>query len=58
MSAKSIRKKTWQEKLTDSKGLPRTDKVTGKMTARRGTGTMVVSAPVVKDFPRFLAHKL
>jgi len=49
MSAKSIRKKTWLEKLSDSKGLPKIGKVTGKMTARWGTGTMVVPAPIEVD---------
>ena len=49
MSAKSYRKKTWQEKLADSKGLPKVGKVTGKMTTRWGTGTMVVPAPIEVD---------
>jgi alkylated DNA nucleotide flippase Atl1 len=49
MSAKSNRKKTWQEKLADSKGLPKIGKVAGKMTARWGTGTMVVPAPLEVD---------
>jgi alkylated DNA nucleotide flippase Atl1 len=49
MSAKSSRKKSWQEKLADSKGLPKIGKVTGKMTARWGTGTMVVPAPLEVD---------
>lgn len=49
MSAKSTRKKTWQEKLADSKGLPKIGKVTGKMTTRWGTGTMVVPAPIEVD---------
>jgi 6-O-methylguanine DNA methyltransferase, DNA binding domain len=49
MSAKSIRKKSWQEKLADSKGLPKIGKVTGKMSARWGTGTMVVPAPMEVD---------
>ena len=49
MSAKSYRRKTWQEKLADSKGLPKVGKVMGKMTARWGTGTMVVPAPLEVD---------
>jgi alkylated DNA nucleotide flippase Atl1 len=49
MSAKSTRKKTWQEKLADSKGLPKIGKVTGKMTTRWGAGTMVVPAPMEVD---------
>jgi hypothetical protein len=38
-------KKSWREKLEDSKGLPRIGKVTGKMSKRWGTGTMVIPAP-------------
>jgi alkylated DNA nucleotide flippase Atl1 len=49
MSAKSYRKKTWQEKLADSKGLPKVGKITGKMSSRWGTGTMVVPAPIEVD---------
>lgn len=43
MSAK--KKKTWREKLADSKGLPKTGRIEGKMTTRWGTGTMVIPAP-------------
>ena len=42
-------KKTWREKLADSKGLPKVGKITGKMTKRWGTGTMVVPAPTQVD---------
>ena len=42
-------KKTWQEKLADSKGLPKIGKVEGKMTRRWGTGTMVIPAPLEVD---------
>jgi hypothetical protein len=42
-------KKSWREKLADSKGLPKTGRITGKMTKRWGTGTMVVPAPVEVD---------
>ena len=38
-------KKTWREKLADDKGLPRVGKVTGKMSHRWGTGTMVIPSP-------------
>jgi len=38
-------KKSWREKLADDKGLPKVSKVTGKMTQRWGTGTMVIPAP-------------
>lgn len=39
------RKKSWREKLADDKGLPKVGKVTGKMSQRWGTGTMVIPAP-------------
>ncbi len=38
-------RKTWQEKLADSKGLPRVVEITGKMSKRWGTGTIVIPAP-------------
>ncbi|GAI28127.1 unnamed protein product, partial [marine sediment metagenome] len=38
-------KKSWQEKLADDKGLPRVSEITGKMSTRWGTGTMVIPAP-------------
>lgn len=39
-------KKSWREKLKDNKGLPRVVKITGKMTKRWGTGTVVIPAPM------------
>src|SRR5687768_12733720 len=42
-------RKTWREKLADSKGLPKVGKVEGKMTTRWGTGTMVIPAPLEVD---------
>jgi hypothetical protein len=39
------KKKSWREKLADDKGLPKVTKVTGKMSQRWGTGTMVIPAP-------------
>jgi alkylated DNA nucleotide flippase Atl1 len=48
MSAKYERK-SWREKLADSKGLPRVGKVAGKMSKRFGTGTMVIPAPIEVD---------
>jgi hypothetical protein len=42
-------KKTWREKLADSKGLPKVGKVTGKMSKRWGEGTMVIPAPIEVD---------
>lgn len=38
-------RKTWQEKLADNKDLPKVVEITGKMSARWGTGTLVVPAP-------------
>ena len=40
------KKKTWSEKLQDSKGLPKVEKITGKMSKRWGTGTVVIPAPM------------
>ncbi|MEY2410631.1 MAG: hypothetical protein QOF48_3301 [Verrucomicrobiota bacterium] len=42
-------RKTWREKLLDSKGLPKVGRVEGPMTKRWGTGTMVVPAPIEVD---------
>jgi hypothetical protein len=42
-------KKSWREKLLDSKGLPRVGPIEGRMTKRWGTGTMVIPAPVEVD---------
>src|ERR1041385_4074282 len=42
-------KKSWREKLTTSKGLPKVGEVTGKMTQRWGSGTMVIPAPIEVD---------
>src|SRR5436190_17577915 len=51
------RRKTWQEKLADDKGLPLVGKIEGRMSARWGTGTMVIPAPrevdaLMKKVPR------
>ncbi len=42
-------KKSWREKLADSKGLPKVGKVTGGMSKRWGEGTMVIPAPAEVD---------
>ena len=39
------RKKSWQEKLADSKGLPKVAPMDGRMLQRYGPGTMVIPAP-------------
>ena len=51
------RRKTWQEKLADDRGLPRVGKIEGRMSTRWGTGTMVIPAPrevdaLMKRVPR------
>ena len=43
------KKKSWSEKLTDSKGLPKVERITGKMSKRWGTGTVVIPAPIEVD---------
>ena len=42
-------RKSWQEKLADSKDLPRVVEITGKMSKRWGTGTVVIPAPIEVD---------
>jgi hypothetical protein len=42
-------KKSWREKLADSKGLPKVTEVSGKMSRRWGEGTMVIPAPLEVD---------
>lgn len=51
------RRKTWQEKLSDDKDLPKVVEIAGKMTQRWGEGTVVVPAPrevneLMKQVPR------
>jgi alkylated DNA nucleotide flippase Atl1 len=41
--------KSWQEKLLDSKDLPRVEKITDKLSKRWGTGTVVIPAPIEVD---------
>ncbi|MEW6157527.1 MAG: hypothetical protein AB1813_08850 [Verrucomicrobiota bacterium] len=42
-------KKSWNEKLADSKGLPKVGQICGNMTRRWGEGTMVIPAPIEVD---------
>jgi len=42
-------KKTWREKLNDSKDLPKVVRLTGKGRKHWGTGTMVIAAPADVD---------
>ena len=49
--------KSWQEKLADDKGLPKVSEITGKMSTRWGTGTVVIPAPrevdeIMKTVPK------
>jgi len=43
------KKKSWTEKLADSKGLPKVEKITDKMSKKWGTGTIVIPAPIEVD---------
>ena len=43
------KKKSWREKLSDSKELPKVVTITEKMSKRWGTGTVVVPAPIEVD---------
>ncbi|MEA3314193.1 MAG: MGMT family protein [Caldisericota bacterium] len=52
MSKKSKKPKSWQEKLRDSKGLPKIVQITPKMAGRWGTkigDTMVIPVPIEVD---------
>src|SRR5438445_12693142 len=42
-------RKSWREKLADSKGLPKVGEVCGEMSRRWGRGTMVIPAPLEVD---------
>jgi alkylated DNA nucleotide flippase Atl1 len=42
-------KKTWCQKLNDSKGLPKVEKIIDDMSKRWGTGTVVIPAPIEVD---------
>ncbi|MBS0265983.1 MAG: MGMT family protein [Planctomycetes bacterium] len=39
------KRKSWREKLADDKDLPKVVEITGKMSARFGTGTVAIPAP-------------
>lgn len=39
-------KKSWVEKLKESKGLPKVAKITGKLVKRWGSGTVAIPAPM------------
>ena len=51
------RKQTWREKLADSKGLPKVEPITEKMSKRWGAGTVAIPAPkeideIMKKVPK------
>jgi len=43
------KKKSWKEKLNDSKGFPKVEVITERMSTRWGTGTVVIPAPMEVD---------
>lgn len=43
------KRKSWSEKLRDSKDLPRVEKITNRMSKRWGSGSVVIPAPVEVD---------
>jgi hypothetical protein len=43
------KRKTWREKLADARDLPRVVKITGKMSKRWGSGTVLIPAPAEVD---------
>jgi len=43
------KRKSWSEKLRDSKDLPKVEKITDKMSKRWGSGTVVIPAPMEVD---------
>ncbi|MEM3725493.1 MAG: MGMT family protein [Candidatus Bathyarchaeia archaeon] len=43
------KQKSWSEKLKNSKGLPKVEKITEKMSKRWGSGTVVIPAPIEVD---------
>ncbi len=50
-------RKSWREKLADSKDFPKVVEITGKMSTRWGTGTVVIPAPmevneIMRQVPR------
>ena len=49
MGNKSKRRKTWQEKLEDSKDLPKVEEIKGKLEKKWGKGTVVIPAPIEVD---------
>ena len=42
-------RKTWREKLEDSKDMPKVVEITGKMSTRWGIGSVCIPAPMEVD---------
>jgi hypothetical protein len=49
MPSSKPHKKSWREKLADSKDLPKTAKIEGRLSKRWGEGTFVIPAPLEVD---------
>ncbi len=49
MKTKAKKRKSWSEKLADSKDLPKVVPITEKMSKRWGQGTVVIPAPMEVD---------
>lgn len=45
----ATKKKSWREKLNDSKDLPRVEIIDDRMSKRWGTGTFVIPSPIEVD---------
>jgi alkylated DNA nucleotide flippase Atl1 len=43
------KRKSWSEKLKDSKDLPKVEEITDKMSKRWGSGSVVIPAPIEVD---------
>ncbi len=43
------KKRNWVQKLANSRGLPRVEKINEKMSKRWGTGTVIIPAPIEVD---------
>ncbi|MDH7477421.1 MAG: MGMT family protein [Candidatus Bathyarchaeota archaeon] len=51
------KRKSWSEKLKNDKGLPKVQRITGKMSKRWGEGTVVIPAPrEVDEIMRKVPH--
>lgn len=49
LPSQKLRRTSWQEKLAESHGLPKVEKITAKQRKRWGTGTIVIPAPKEVD---------